>query len=253
MPQKPHKGLGAPAVLLAHAARVSPRPQNCDTLKLFHSFGVKGQCPLWGFGGNAPKALPPRKQVKKTMTDDEIIKMLFERAEDAIEEMRKKYEQGLLKISMNFLNNRQDAEECVNDTFLRAWNTIPPHRPMLNAYLYKIVRNISLNKLKAKNTQKRGGDATVILEELENCIPNQLTSNTPEEIYESGLTTIAINEFLATLKKHERMTFVLRYFYGESIQDICQRFDFSESKVKSLLYRLRKRLQAYLEKEGVAL
>ncbi|MCL1994703.1 MAG: sigma-70 family RNA polymerase sigma factor [Defluviitaleaceae bacterium] len=188
------------------------------------------------------------------MNDDEIVKMLFDRTEDSIEELRKKYEQKLFKISMNFLNNKQDAEECVNDAFLKVWNTIPPYRPtVFCAYLYKLVRNISLNRLKAKNAQKRGGgDISIILEELENCVTTT-KNNTPEELYESSLTTKAINDFLASLKKTERMTFVLRYFYGDSIQDICQRFDFSESKVKSLLFRLRKRLQVYLEKEGVAL
>ena len=188
------------------------------------------------------------------MKDDEIIQMLFDRVEDSIEEMRKKYESKLLKISMNFLNNRQDAEECVNDTLLKAWDTIPPYRPtVFCAYLYKLVRNISLNKLKAKNTKKRGsGETTVILEELENCVPTT-KNNTPEEVYEASLTTKAINDFLDTLKRTERMTFVLRYFYGESIQDICKRFNSSESKIKSLLFRLRKRLQIYLEKEGVAL
>lgn len=188
------------------------------------------------------------------MDDDQIIDMLFERNEHSLEEIRQKYENRLNKIAMNFLNNKQDAEECVSDTLLKAWENIPPQRPqMLGAYLAKIVRNISLNKLKAKNTQKRGGgEQPAVIDELEYAIPT-FKSNTPEEIYEANQTTKAINDFLDTIKKNERIVFVLRYFYGESLADIAARFGYSESKIKSLLFRVRKKLKAYLEKEGVLL
>ena len=188
------------------------------------------------------------------MSDDEIINMLFERNENSIEEIRSKYENRLNKIAMNFLNNKQDAEECVSDTMLKAWDNIPPQRPeLLGAYLSKIVRNISLNKLKARNTQKRGsGEQTAVIDELEYAIPT-FKSNTPEDIYEANQTTKAINDFLETIKKNERIVFVLRYFYGESLLDIADKFNYSESKTKSLLFRIRKKLKIYLEKEGVVL
>lgn len=188
------------------------------------------------------------------MSDDHIIDMFFDRDQNSIEELRKKYENRLTRISMNFLNNKQDAEECVSDTLLKAWQNIPPQRPeILSAYLSKITRNISLNKLKAKNTQKRGsGEYTAVIDELEYAIPT-FKSNTPEEIYEANQTTKAINDFLLMVKKNERIVFVLRYFYGESLGDIADRFNYSESKTKSLLFRIRKKLKAYLEKEGVLL
>jgi len=185
------------------------------------------------------------------MDDQLIIDGLCERNESSLQDLRIKYEGRLFKTAYNFLNNSQDAEECVSDTLLKAWNNIPPQRPdMLGAYLAKIARNLALNKLKAKNTQKRGGERTAALEELAYTLPASYHT-TPEGVYDANQTTQAINTFLDGVKKTERMVFVLRYFYGESVLDIAERLAYSESKVKSLLFRTRKKLKLHLEKEGV--
>jgi len=187
------------------------------------------------------------------MGDNEILDLYFKRQESAIEESRRKYGLRLFKTSRNILYSNEDADECVNDTLLRAWNAIPPSRPaMLGAFLAKIVRNLSFNKLEAKSAAKRGGgNANVLFSELEDCIPS--SANSPEAVYEAAIVTEAINSFLTGLNKAARVAFVLRYFHGESIRDIAERYKISESKVKSLLFRTRKKLRTHLEKEGVSI
>ena len=186
------------------------------------------------------------------MDDNKILDLFFERQENALENVRLKYGQRLLCTAMNILNNIQDSEECVSDTLLKAWEVIPPSRPtMLGAFLAKISRNIALNKWKAKNTERRGGgEIILVLGELEDCVPSS-SSDSPEAEYDTNLTTAAINECLNTMDKTMRVVFVLRYFYGESIANIHTRFEISESKVKSMLFRARKKLKTHLEKEGV--
>ena len=187
------------------------------------------------------------------MVDDEVIlEMFFKRQETAIAVTRRKYGQRLHRTAMNILRSNEDAEECVNDTLLKAWEAIPPERPTkLGAFLAKIARNLSINKWEARGAAKRGGgEANLLLSELEECIPSQ---GGPEEEYEAALVTGAINSFLAAMEQTARVAFVLRYFHGESIRAIGERFQMSESKVKSMLFRSRKKLSAYLEKEGVAI
>ena len=188
------------------------------------------------------------------MDDDNILDLFFERQENALEKVRLKYGRRLLRTAMNILNNIQDSEECVSDTLLKAWEAIPPSRPtMLGAFLAKISRNLAFNKWKAKNTERRGGgEINLMLSELEDCIPSP-SSNAPEAEYNANLTTVAINDCLNTMNKAMRVAFVLRYFYGESISSISVRFNISESKVKSMLHRSRKKLKIHLEKEGVAI
>jgi len=185
------------------------------------------------------------------LEDTEILDMFFARQEEAIDRAKRKYGQRLLRTSMNILNNIQDAEECVNDTLLKAWQAIPPSRPiMFGAFLAKISRNLSINKWKAKNAARRGGnETTLLLGELEDSIPSTITA-TPETAYESGTITAAINDCLNSMEQGMRVAFVLRYFHGESIASICARFNMSESKAKSLLFRARKKLKTHLEKEG---
>jgi len=185
------------------------------------------------------------------MEDHEILDLYFKRQESAIAETRSKYGMRLFKTSRNILYSNEDADECVNDTLLKAWDAIPPSRPaMFGAFLAKIVRNLSLNKLEAKSAAKRGGGgANLLLSELEECIPSNGSS--PEAAYEAALITEAINSFLTNTNKIARVTFVLRYFHNESVKDIAERFKVSESKVKSTLFRTRKKLRTYLEKEGV--
>jgi len=180
--------------------------------------------------------------------------MFFAREEEALAETRQKYGRRLYFSSMNILHDREDAEECVNDTLFHAWEAIPPSRPvMFGAFLAKITRNLSLNKWKAQHATRRGGgEVELLLSELEDCIPAG-ARDVPEAAYESGLVTEAINACLGTLNQAARVAFILRYFHGESIRAISVRFDMSESKVKSLLFRTRKTLKKHLEREGVQL
>jgi len=176
--------------------------------------------------------------------------MFFKRQESAIEETKIKYGARLFKTSKNILRNSEDAEECVSDALLKAWEAIPPSRPaMLGAFLAKIVRNLSINKWKASCAAKRGGGETnLLLSELSECI-----GAGAEEAYEAALVTGAINSFLGKIDKTARVAFVLRYFYGESILAISERFQMGENKIKSVLFRTRKKLRAHLENEGVAI
>ena len=188
------------------------------------------------------------------MEDTEILDLFFQRREEALAETRRKYGGRLFASAKNILHNEQDAEECVSDTLLKAWGAIPPSRPaMFGAFLAKITRNLSLNKWKADGAARRGGgEIPLLLSELEDCIPRAKTG-LPEAAYESQLLTEAINNCLHSMDQTTRVVFVLRYFHGASIRDICQRFDMSESRVKSLLFRARKKLGTQLEKEGVAI
>ena len=188
------------------------------------------------------------------MDDNEILDLFFQRQENALDQAKQKYGQRLFRTAMNILNNIQDAEECVSDTLLKAWEAIPPGRPgIFGAFLAKISRNIAINKWKAKNTQRRGGgEMTLMLSELEECLPSPAT-NSPEAVYDSNLTSTAVNECLNIMNQTMRVIFVRRYFYGESIADICEHFNMSESKVKSILHRSRKKLKIHLEKEGVTI
>ena len=186
------------------------------------------------------------------MDDNDILDLYFNRSETAISETRDKYGLRIFKVSINILRAKEDAEECVNDTLLKAWEAIPPSRPgILGAFLAKIARNLSINKWHARGAAKRGGgEASLILSELEDCIP---APGGPEQEYESARVTQAINAYLATMDKATRAAFVLRYFHGESIRGVCQRLGISETNAKSVLFRARKKLGAYLEKEGVTL
>jgi len=186
------------------------------------------------------------------LEDKEIIALFFERREEALDETRQKYGRRLFFTSMNILRNHEDAEECVSDTLFKAWEAIPPNRPtMFGAFLAKITRNLSINKWKAQTADRRGGgEMELLLGELEDCIPISKTG-LPEAAYEAQTVTEAINDCLHDMDQTARVTFVLRYFHGASIRDIAERFDMSESKVKSLLFRSRKKLGAHLEREGV--
>ena len=186
------------------------------------------------------------------LEDNEILDLYFNRDESAITETRGKYGLRLYKVSINILRVNEDAEECVNDTLLKTWEAVPPSRPeRFGAFLAKIARNLSINKWQARSAARRGGgEVSLLLSELEDCIPSQ---GGPEEEYESARVIEAINACLATMDKATRAAFVLRYFHGESIRGVCERFGISESKAKSILFRARKKLGTYLEKEGVSL
>ncbi len=184
------------------------------------------------------------------MDDNSILNMFFARDERAIRESSKKFGGVCTSLAYNILGNAQDAEEAVNDTFLSAWNAIPPERPrFLGAFICGITRNLSLKKLRAQSTQKRGGSG-IFLAELSECIPAQ--ENVEEEISERELSKI-IDKFLRTLEKTQRAVFIRRYWYMDSIEDISRAFGFGQSKVKMMLLRTRQKLLNELTKEGIYL
>ncbi len=186
------------------------------------------------------------------MDDRDIIALYFKRLESAITETAKKYGKYCFSISNNILHNRQDAEESVNDTYLQTWNSIPPTKPnSLSAYLAKIVRNISLNRIKASKAQKRGsGEYELAYDELAGIISSP---QTVEDLIDEISLRDLINRWLESLSPEQRMVFVGRYWYFDSIATISAKMDFSVSKTKMLLLRLRNELKEYLESEGVHL
>ena len=153
-------------------------------------------------------------------------------------------------MAYNILMDNQDAEECVSDTMLKAWETIPPKRPeFFGAYLSKITRNLSLKRWRAYSAAKRGGgQAEVMLSELCQAVPE---AQTVENSFEYNHTVRSINGYLRNMDAEARIVFVRRYFFGDSIEDISKQLKFSQSKIKSMLYRARLKLKAHLEKEGV--
>ncbi len=183
------------------------------------------------------------------MDDSQIVDLFLERSETAISAVAAKYEKYCYSISYHILSNEEDARECVNDTYLDAWNAIPPHRPgNLSTFLGKITRRISIDKWRRQKAGKRGsGEVTLVLEELEECIP---AGNTVEEEIELKELAQCVNDFIMSLPLQERRVFICRYWYLKPISDICQQFGFSKSKVKMMLLRMRKKLLVYLEKEG---
>jgi RNA polymerase sigma-70 factor (ECF subfamily) len=186
------------------------------------------------------------------MDDESILKLYEERSELAIEETSKKYHQYCSYISYHILNDFEDSKECVNDTFLCAWNSIPPNRPkQLSTYLGKITRNLSINRLKHNQTKKRGGgQVPIILSELSECI---IGTSSVEETMDSKLLADTLNNFLYQLPDTKRKIFVMRYWYCLDIKEIALQLDASESKIKSTLHRLRKELKINLVKEGITI
>lgn len=186
------------------------------------------------------------------MEDTEIIELYFARNEAAIHETDLKYGRLCSNISRNIVRSEPDVEECVNDTYLHTWNSIPPTRPAsLMAYLSKIVRNISLNLLKARHTKKRGaGEYALVYDELSNVVPS---SEFVEDIYEGIALKDLLNRWLDSLPAEQRMVFIGRYWFFDSVTEISAKMGYSESKTKMLLLRLRGKLKEYLESEEIHL
>lgn len=186
------------------------------------------------------------------MDDGQIIDLYWARSETAIWETANKYSKYCHAIAYNILYNNEDAEECVNDTYLRAWGGMPPQRPnRLSTYLGKITRNLSLNKYEKYTAEKRGfGQVPLVLEELQNCIP--AASSVEQTIEDEALAGI-LNSFLADLPADTRKIFMRRYWYLSPIKEIAADYGFSESKVKMTLFRARNELKQILEKGGIAL
>lgn len=189
------------------------------------------------------------------MTDEQIIELYFSRDESAIAQTSKKYSAYLRTVANNILNSAEDADECENDTYLRAWDAMPPHRPaLLRTFLAKITRNLALNMLEKKSALKRGGNAAQLLSELEEC-SGGIRAEQPDIEQEAENTRLAqvINDFVGKLSKETRVVFVRRYWYADSISEIAERCGMSESKVKSMLMRLRQKLKKRLEEEDIPL
>lgn len=183
------------------------------------------------------------------MEDNGIVELFWERNENAIKETEQKYGRRLQGLSYHILQSKEDAEECVSDTMLTAWNTIPPQRPTyFFAYLSKICRYVSFGRLDWKNAQKRKAEVVSLTEEMESCIPAPMLSD--DESMTSEEIGRMINNFLAGLTEEKRLIFMRRYWYGDSIECISKRYCISESKVKTTLFRLREKLKKYIEKEG---
>lgn len=184
------------------------------------------------------------------MDDKAILDLYWTRSEQAISETDTKYGAYCFCIAYNILNNREDSEESVSDTYLAAWNSIPPKRPaVLSAFLGKITRYISLDHWKKHSRLKRGGgEMELCLEELQECVSGQ--ESTEDKVIRRE-TIVAVNHFLSKLSEAERKVFLCRYWYLESVKDIANRFGFSPNRTAVMLRRIRQKLNAHLAKEGL--
>ena len=184
------------------------------------------------------------------MDDKRIVELFFARDERALTETRQKYNRYLYRVAHNILQNEQDTEECVSDTYLRAWNAIPPHRPSrLSVFLGKITRRLALDRYAALTADKRGGGTqAAILEEWRDALPH--TQGDPAD---DMAVRDALSRFLRQLPADKRRTFVRRYWYGDTISAIATANHATESAVKMTLSRTRGELKTFLEKEGIAL
>ena len=183
------------------------------------------------------------------MKDHNIIDLFFAREEAAIRHTDELYGKRLFSLADNILRNRQDAEESVSDTYLRAWETIPPNRPgNLKLYLARIARNLSFDRFRTQTRQKRGGgEVYLALEELAECVA---APGRPGDALEAEELRRAVNGFLGRLPQRERKVFLLRYFYLDSSEGIGNRLGIRPALVRTILCRTRKKLRTYLEKEG---
>lgn len=189
------------------------------------------------------------RSVREKMEDQAIIDLFFHRSEQAISELSKKYGRLCCKVASNILHNSLDTEECVNDTYLCMWNSVPPQQPNpLMTYVCSITRNLALKKYHASTAVKRNSYYDVALEELESCLS---VPDTAESAYSAVELAELLGRFLSALNVENRVVFLRRYWYADSISAIAIRLHMSENQVSVRLHRTRKKLQAYLRKEGV--
>lgn len=183
------------------------------------------------------------------MEDSAILELYNSRSEQAISETAVKYGGYCYSIAYNILTNHEDAEESVDDTYLAAWNAIPPHcPPILAAFLGKITRHLSIDRWRSRRAYKRTGDELLVaLEELGECGDGQ---GSAEDAALRKELARSVNRFVGNLPQPERSVFLCRYWYMDTVPEIAAHFEFTESKVASMLLRLRKKLRAHLEKEG---
>ena len=183
------------------------------------------------------------------MDDAQIVQLYWNRDERAIPATAEKYGAYCEKIARSIVGNREDAEECVNDTYLNAWNAIPPHRPSaLSTFLGKITRNAAFNKFKHNTADKRGGgELPAILDELAECVSGK--EDVEQKIDGKELAKV-VDSFLKSLPRDKRNVFVRRYWYSDGIPDIARRYGMKESAVSVTLSRLRLKLRDYLSERG---
>lgn len=185
------------------------------------------------------------------MEDQDIIQLYWDRNEDAITATDRKYGSVCRSLSYHILESREDADECVNDTWHKAWLTMPPQRPnSLRAYLTRITRNLSIDRWRAGRAQKRDSAMEVLLGELEDCVPAPVSA---EATAESREITRCLENWLMSLDKSDRVLFLRRYWYGISVNDLAQELGLTPNKTAQRLFRLRGRLRRALEQEGVIL
>ena len=183
------------------------------------------------------------------LEDCRIIELFFERSEQAVRELDRKYGKAVKILAQNILHDGQDAEECVNDAYLGVWSSIPPQRPdSLGAYVCRIARNQAVSRLRARSAAKRSGGFDLVLNELEECIPSG--ADVEAEIEGKELAR-AVDRFLATLDYDDRFLFVRRYWYADSIHEISAATGQKENRLSVRLFRLREKLRNTLIKEGL--
>ena len=183
------------------------------------------------------------------MEDSEIIALFYERSEQAIAELDRKYGAAVRKTAANILNDRQDEEECVSDTWLGVWNSIPPQDPRpLRAYVCRIARNLAVKRYHAKTAQKRSGGYELVLDELAECIPSTVSV---EDDYTAKELSAAISRFLDTCSYEDRFCFLRRCWYADSVADIAAMTQMDAHRISVRLCRTRQRLYHYLKEEGL--
>ena len=184
-----------------------------------------------------------------SMTDERIIELFFARSERGIEELDTKYGATCHRIAQNILGNKEDAEECVNDAYLGVWNSIPPKKPsLLSAFLFKILRNLSITRYHANTAQKRNSFYDIALDELEETISTE--ESIEKECSQKELTN-AIEGFLDTLTRENRVIFVRRYWFSENYTEIAKRTGLTEKNISVRLTRIREKMKEYLSERGI--
>ena len=186
------------------------------------------------------------------MNDDRIIKLYFDRSEDAITETDKKYGGACRSVTYNILGSHEDSEECTNDTYMKVWDTIPPKKPAkLGAFVVTIARNLALNMYKAASRIKNGsGYKSVDFEEIALCLP---AKESVESEVDRNIVLNAVEKFLSTQPRDKQIMFVRRYFYCSTYAEIAGDLNTSEDRVRKTLVRMREKLREHFEKEGIAI
>ena len=189
---------------------------------------------------------------RNDVDDRSIVELFLQRSEEAILQTDNKYGRYCHRIAYNILGNDEDSEECVNDALMRVWGSIPPNEPTsLSSFIGKITRNLALDKLRHKNSEKRGnGEVPIVLDELAECISG---NDELERREDSAEINAALNKFLEELNSVERGAFMRRYWMMEPIADIAERYDISVSKTTTMLFRIRGKLKKHFMKEGIPL